>query len=114
VERNVDELKKQTANIFVDLLTDPELNVRLSAAKAIGKLQIPQAADKLTSRLQHDREAAMRVECLKALVALEVPQQEQAIKLALADRDKSVRIAGLDLLENMTIPKPVMVDLLTN
>jgi len=114
IERNVDELKGQTANIFIDLLADKDLNVRLSAAKAIGKLQIQQAADKLTIGLKQDPEAAMRVECLKALVALEMPQQEQAIKFALADREKSVRVAGLDLLENMTIPKPVMVDLLTN
>jgi len=114
VERNVNELRAQNADFFIHLLNDRELTVRLSAAKAIGKLQISQAADKLATGLKQDRAAAMRVECLKALVALEAPQQEQAIKRALADREKSVRVAGLDLLENMTIPKPIMVDLLTN
>jgi len=114
IERDVNELREQTAAIFTQLLTDRELNVRLSAAKAIGKLQIRDAADKLAASLRQDREASMRVACLKALVALEAPQQEQAIKWALADREKSVRVAGLDLLENMTIPKPVMVDLLNN
>src|SRR5690606_6923414 len=87
--------------------------VRRSAAKAIGKLRIRQAVDQLAAGLK-DREASMRIECLKALVALEAPQQEQAIKLALADREKSVRVAGLNLLENMAIPKSVMVELLTN
>ncbi|WP_188749094.1 HEAT repeat domain-containing protein [Parapedobacter defluvii] len=114
IERDMNALREQTADVFTRLLTDAELSVKLSAAKAIGKLQIRQAADELAAGLQQDREASMRVECLKALVALEAPQQEQAIKWALADREKAVRVAGLDLLENMTISKPVMVDLLTN
>lgn len=113
IKRDADELRKQTAEVFTHLLTDRELTVRRSAAKAIGKLRIRQAVDQLAAGLK-DREASMRIECLKALVALEAPQQEQAIKLALADREKSVRVAGLDLLENMAIPKSVMVELLTN
>src|SRR5690606_13935082 len=113
IKRDADELRKQTAEVFTHLLTDRELTVRRSAAKAIGKLRIRQAVDQLAAGLK-DREASMRIECLKALVALEAPQQEQAIKLALADREKSVRVAGLNLLENMAIPKSVMVELLTN
>jgi quinoprotein glucose dehydrogenase len=112
IERDVNALEDHAA-AFIDLLTDRELSVRISAAKAINKLHIQQAAPALLAGLKSDREAAMRVECLTALVALEDPKQEEAIELALADREKSVRVAGLDLLENMTIPRQVIVDLLT-
>jgi len=114
IERDTDELKNHTAKLLIGLLTDGELSVRLSAAKAIGKLRINDASSDLLAALKLDREAAMREACLKALVALEDPQQEQAIKLALADREKSVRVAGLDLLENMTIPRAVIADLLAD
>lgn len=114
IERDVDALKNQTANTYIDLLTDRELTVRLSAAKAANKLHIQQAAPVLLTSLKADKETAMRVECLSALVALEAPQQEEAIKFALADPEKSLRVAALDLLENMAIAKPVMVDLLAD
>ncbi|MFC3198725.1 HEAT repeat domain-containing protein [Parapedobacter deserti] len=114
ITRNETELKNQTANVFTGLLTDRELAVRLSAAKAIGKLQIKQAAPALLSGLKQDKAPDMRVECLKAIVMLKDPDQEEAIRLALADREKSVRVAGLDLLENMTISHPIMVDLLAD
>ncbi|MEC3881856.1 HEAT repeat domain-containing protein [Parapedobacter sp. 10938] len=114
MERDVDALKSQTASTYIHLLTDKDLAVRLSAAKAIHKLGIQQAAPALLAGLKGDKETAMRVECLSALVALETTQQEEAIKFALADREKSLRVAALDLLENMAIPKPVMVDLLAD
>ena len=112
IERDVEALKSQTATAYIGLLTDGELAVRIGAAKAIHKLGIQQAAPALLASVKGDKETAMRVESLEALVALEASQQEEAIKLALADSDKSLRVAALDLLENMAIPTPVMVDLL--
>ena len=114
IERDADALKSQTAAAYIELLTDRELAVRLSAAKSIHKLTIKRAAPALLASLKGDKETAMRVECLSALVALEAPQQEEAIKFALSDLDKSLRVAALDLLENMAIAKPVMVDLLAD
>ncbi|GGG82134.1 glucose dehydrogenase [Parapedobacter pyrenivorans] len=114
IERDVNALENEATATFIDLLADRELSVRLSAAKAVNKLQLQQASSALLAGLKNDREAAMRVACLTALVALEDPKQEEAIKLALADRERSVRVAGLDLLENMTIPREVIVDLLAN
>lgn len=96
------------------MLTDREPAVRISAAAAIRKLAISQAAPALLAVLKSDKETDIRVECLSALVALKVPQQEEAITFALADNEKQLRVAALDLLENMEIPKPVMVDLLAN
>ena len=85
----------------------------INAAKAIHKLAIKRAATPLLAVLKSDREAAMREESLKALVSLQVPESEQAIRYALADREKTVRVAGLDLLPKMSIPQEVMVSLLT-
>ncbi|MGN6511732.1 MAG: c-type cytochrome, partial [Chitinophaga sp.] len=68
----------------------------------------------LLASLQSDREPAMRSAALKSLVALKDPLVEKGIRQALADKEKKVRVTGLDLLEKMSIPKDVMVSLLTN
>ena len=114
IERDINVLRSQTATSYIKLLADREPSVRLSAAKAIRKLTVSQAAPALLAGLKEDKEIDVRVECLSALVALKAPQQEEAIKFALADNEKQVRVAALDLLENMAIPEPVMVDLLAN
>ena len=38
----------------------------------------------------------------------------QAIQIALTGKDKSVRVAGIDLIGKMNIPKPLMVTLLSD
>ncbi|WP_261387953.1 HEAT repeat domain-containing protein [Chitinophaga pinensis] len=77
---------------------DKELPVRISAARAIAKLQIKQAGPALLASLQTDRDADMRVAALEALVSLQDAGMEQGITVALTDKEKAVRVAGLDLL----------------
>ena len=114
IKRDAAPLVNVSANALTGLLKNKDLPVRLSAAKAISKLNIKQAAPALLAALKTDREPAMRVEVLQALVNLQDPAAEQAIKLAIADKEKTVRVAGLDLLEKMNIPKELMVTLLTD
>jgi putative heme-binding domain-containing protein len=57
---------------------------------------------------------AIRVQALRALVSLEDEKVETAVKSALADREKTVRVAGLDLLQKMNIAKELMVNLLSD
>lgn len=114
IERDPATLVNKSGEALTALLQNKTLPVRLSAARAVNKLQIKQAAAPLLGVLKSDREPAMRVEALKALVALQDPLGEQGIKLALADKEKDVRVAGLDLLEKMKISKAVMVSLLAD
>lgn len=114
IERDATELRASTGQLYIHLLGDNELAVRLSAAKAIGNIAIVDAADALLARMGTDSAPEMRTAALRTLVELDIPQQAQAIKLALADREKSVRVAGLDLLANMNIPHETIVALLSD
>jgi len=114
IERDAEALKTHTASAFIGLLAEPELSVRLSAAKGLGKLRIGEGAGPLLDVLKADREVVVREAALRALVALEDPKQEEAIRLALTDREKAVRVAALDLLESMAIADQVKVDLLAD
>lgn len=114
VERDAAKVSGKSGAALTALLQNRSLVVRLSAAKAIQRLDLKSAAAPLLTALQADREPAMRSASLKSLVSLGDPLVEKGIRQALADKEKSVRVTGLDLLEKMNISKDVMVSLLTN
>lgn len=113
VERDAQLVREKTADAMIQLLAHKELPLRLSAVKAIGKLKIEQGAPQLFAHLKNDAQAKVRVEALEALALMEYDQIGQAIEQALSDQEKSVRIAGLDLLPKMNISKELMVSLLS-
>jgi quinoprotein glucose dehydrogenase len=113
VKRNPAPVVNLSTSPLTALLKDQDLTVRISAARAIAKLQIKQAGAQLLAAVKTDREANMRVAALEALVKLQDAGAEQGIATALSDREKTVRVAGLDLLGKMHISENVMVTLLT-
>jgi quinoprotein glucose dehydrogenase len=112
IKRDASPVVNLSTATLTALLKDKELPVRISAAKAIAKLQIRQVGPQLLAAVKTDREAAMRVAALESLAALQDASVEQGITAALADREKTVRVAGLTLLGKMHISENVMVNLL--
>ena len=99
---------------MIQLLANKDSAVRINAVKAINTLGINQAGPQLHALLKTDKEPDVRVEALRSLVALNDPQVADAISIAIADKEKRVRVAGLNLLQKMDIPKDLMVRLLTD
>ncbi len=114
VTRDLLAVQTKAESAVVSLLSHKESNLRITAAKASGKLKITTAATTLFARLKSDAVPEVRIEALKALAQLENTNMDEAIKLALADKEKSVRVVGLDLLATMDISKGLMVTLLTD
>jgi quinoprotein glucose dehydrogenase len=114
VTRDAASIRTKGYAAMTGLTTNRETAVRLAAVKAIGKLKIDQASAQLFERLRADANADVRVEALTALAGWNDPRIDEAIKQALSDKEKSVRIVGLDLLSKMDIPRPLMVSLLLN
>ena len=114
VQRDASIIKNKAANALVMLLRNKDMIVRISAVKANSKMGIKQSTALLLGLLKNDPQAEVRVEALKALASMQDEQIGEAITKALADKDKSVRIAGIDLIGKMNIPKELMVSLLTD
>lgn len=114
VERDPLLVKNKAGVALVSLLNNKETMVRISAVKAVSKMDIRQGTASLLSLLKNDREPTVRVAALKALAAMKDEQIGEAIKLALSDKDKIVRVAGIDLIGKMDIPKELMVSLLSD
>ncbi len=114
IERDPMLVKNKAAELYVKLASHPELPLRLSAIKAIGKLNLADGSATLFSRLTDDKEATARIAALRALVAMNDKQIGKAIEQALSDQEKSVRVAGLDLVAKTTMSQDLMVSLLSD
>lgn len=109
VTRDPGVLKAQSAGLYTALATSSELPVRRSAIRAINKLSLTSAGPVLIDRLKNDGDAEIREEALRALAGLNDKQIGKAIETALADNDKRVRVAALDLIGKTSMPKAQMV-----
>ncbi|MEX1240190.1 MAG: HEAT repeat domain-containing protein [Cyclobacteriaceae bacterium] len=113
VTRDSGPVRKNARAPLIQLMSNRNKAIRLSAVKANGKLKIPEGSQPLFAQLKSDPEPEVRAEALKALAAMEDDQIGEAIKQALSDREKSVRVVALDLLPKTGMPKNVMVALLS-
>lgn len=113
IQRDASGVKNKAGDALIGLLKNKDMSVRISTVKAISKLGIRQGAAPLLDLLKRDQQATVRVEAIKALAFMQDEQIGQAIQQALSDKDKTVRIAGIDLIERLNISKDLMVSLLS-
>lgn len=112
VSRSPEGVLAKSGGRLVQLLSARDAAVRLSSAKAIGRLKVKSASQALMTSLKKDADAKVREEALRALASLGDVNVADAIKTGLADREKNVRVTALDLLPKMGLEKPLMVNLL--
>lgn len=113
VRREIEPARAKSAAPLISLLDHADPSLRISAARAVAKLGIAQSADALFANVRSAKDPEVKVESLKALAKLPGSPVADAVKLALADREKKVRIAGLDLLTESNMSAESMVALLT-
>jgi quinoprotein glucose dehydrogenase len=102
-------VRAQAASLYTSLLTSPDVPLRRSAIQGIRTLSITTAGTALFSRLTADTDGGIRAAALRALASTYDPQIGKAIETALADKDKQVRVAALDLIGQTKMPKEQMV-----
>lgn len=89
--------KYNLAPLVKDLHKAPEYR-RIMAVQILGKIGTPEAVELLIPAMLGDRGRAVRKAAQRALAGKEDPRVYPAIREALADRRRWVRLAGLDAL----------------
>lgn len=112
ITRSLEPVQKTSLATLTQLLGNKDASVRTHAARALGKLKMDAAVAPLMASLKKDASADVRVAAVTSLVALKGAPVDEVIKLAIADKDKPVRVAGLDQLAKADIDKNLMVSLL--
>ena len=114
VQRDPAVLTSKFEKIFLGLLGNADGSIRLAATQAVSKLQITSASTILMTQLRKDAKPELRREALISLAALQYADLGLAIKQALSDKEKMVRITGIDLLGRSQVSNELMVNLLTD
>jgi len=114
ITRDSVALKNKVSAALASLLKNKEADIRISAVKAVRKLNIESTAADLFTLVKTDPHPEVRTQALLALVKFQSGQVADAIRLATNDRDQSVRVTGVSLLEKLDIPGELAVSLLSN
>lgn len=112
IERDPLLVKNEASNPLIQLLKNREETIRLNAVLAMGKLRIEKGYSHLFDLLQRDSSPNVRIAALNTLATLEYEQMDKAIEQALADREKMVRVRGLDLIAEQNVSKELTANLL--
>jgi mono/diheme cytochrome c family protein len=114
VTRDPSAIKGKVQPVLVSQAAAKEEALRVESIKAIGKLQINESADLLLSKLKSDPAEAVKVQALNSLVAMNASNLSEAISFAMSDNSEAVRVAGLGLLAQTSLPNDQKVTLLTD
>jgi quinoprotein glucose dehydrogenase len=112
VQRDLAMVKAKVEPVLLKLLGSKNAQVRLGAVNAVSKLQISSMNNQLMGLLKADPDADVRRQSLVALAELKYDQIGQAIKQSLSDKEKSVRIKGIDLLGKSSVSADLMMSML--
>jgi len=114
VTRDPGAIKGMVQPVLVSQASAKEEALRVESIKAIGKLEIKESADLLLSKLKTDPAEAVKVQALNSLVAMNASNLSEAISYAMSDNAEAVRVAGLGLLAQTSLPNDQKVTLLTD
>jgi HEAT repeat protein/glucose/arabinose dehydrogenase/mono/diheme cytochrome c family protein len=112
VTRDAAPVRKASMASLLQLLIAKDSTLREHAALAFSKLEVDDAAAQILAQLQKEPAASARIEMVKALVKMKGNHLDQTIRLAMNDKEKSVRAVGLKMIGSLNIPREVMVVLL--
>ncbi|PZV80275.1 putative membrane-bound dehydrogenase-like protein [Algoriphagus aquaeductus] len=113
VQRDAALIRDKVKLVLIAAVSDRGEQIRAEAIKAIGKLEIQDAADLLLAKLKSDPADPVKIQALNSLVAMNSANLSEAITQAMGDNSQSVRVAGLGLLAQTNLPKDQKVTLLT-
>ena len=92
------------------------VELRRESIKAMGKLGMVDMADFLFGKLKTDPSQEVKVEALNSLVVMNASNLSDAIAYAMRDLSEAVRVAGLGLIAQTSLPNdqkvPLLMDIL--
>ncbi len=103
IERDRNQLQATSSETLQRLTASSSPEIRKAAVQALGSVGIGESSGNLLRLLASDPAAEVREACLRALATIPNAPVGEAIEIALADKEKLVRVAGLALLEQQDI-----------
>ncbi len=114
VERDAAPARAALAPLLDPLLTDQSQDVVAATIRANSRLQAADLGESLMGLLRRNRHGAIRIAALEALQKSGGKSLQDALAIALKDRDEAVRAVALNIIPEAGLPEESVVDLLGN
>ena len=116
VTRDLALIKQKVAATLELQAKSSAVELRKESIKAMGKLGMTEMADFLFGKLKTDPSQEVKVEALNSLVVMNASNLSDAIAYAMRDVSEGVRVAGLGLIAQTSLPNdqkvPLLMDIL--
>ncbi|MEZ4994720.1 MAG: HEAT repeat domain-containing protein [Saprospiraceae bacterium] len=111
VERDLGPVQAALRPIIPALLKDKDVALQAAGAQAAGKAKLEEFAPQLFTLVQNHPDAGVRSAALLALGHLNAEQTVPAIRLALNDKERDVRVNALSLIAEQDLPADELINL---
>ena len=112
VTRDPAQIKPKVAATLEMQAKSSAVELRRESIKAMGKLGMSEMAEFLFGKLKTDPSQEVKVEALNSLVVMNASNLSDAITYAMRDVSEGVRVAGLGLIAQTSLPNDQKVPLL--
>ncbi len=112
VTRDPAQIKPKVAATLEMQAKSSAVELRRESIKAMGKLGMSEMAEFLFGKLKSDPSQEVKVEALNSLVVMNASNLSDAISYAMRDVSEGVRVAGLGLIAQTSLPNDQKVPLL--
>ena len=112
ITRDLANIQKAIQNDVIALLSDASPALRKAASFAYGDLQLKGGDDKMLALLAKDKDAAVRGAAFTGLVKAKSEKIQDAVTMAINDKEAEVRSLGLEQVTSLPIDATVMQSLL--
>ena len=112
VTRDPAQIKPKVAATLEMQAKSSAVELRRESIKAMGKLGMSEMAEFLFGKLKTDPSQEVKVEALNSLVVMNASNLSDAISYAMRDVSEGVRVAGLGLIAQTSLPNDQKVPLL--
>ncbi|MEY3644176.1 MAG: hypothetical protein RLZZ207_871 [Bacteroidota bacterium] len=112
VTRDPAQIKPKVAATLEMQAKSSVVELRRESIKAMGKLGMSEMAEFLFGKLKTDPSQEVKVEALNSLVVMNASNLSDAISYAMRDVSEAVRVAGLGLIAQTSLPNDQKVPLL--
>jgi putative membrane-bound dehydrogenase-like protein len=114
VQRDSTVARAALTGLIEPLLANGSTGIQVAMADAIGRLRLTSAAGLLFAKAGSAPAAEVRIAALRALATLGDSRTEEALRVALKDRDVSVRMAALRAIPPLKLPEATTASLLAS
>lgn len=111
VERDPAAVKAAFEPVIADLLTSSETEIQQAAIIAAGKLKLESPASRIFELLQSSPSTAVRIAAIQSLFLVNFQDLDNALQLALNDKEKDVRVSALEIIPQTSLPQESQIAL---